>query len=360
VGRRELGDAPERLRAAVAAWGPDVVLVGDGFFLKPLVIEALAAWPVIARYYAYEAICHRDILHFKEGAPCPLNYFETPEVCRRCALEAMAPMLKRGLRTAWVDEYLAARAYAPEYYVRAAQALERVRAFVVYNELMAAQLRRFPGKAIIAPGGVDLETFGESGVWSLESGGPELRTQNSEPSTSSHSQPVILMSGRAEDPVKGAEVLLYAGRRLAEKRDDFLIKITMPLDTPRTLWFEPVGWQLHSEMQRLYAEAAVCVVPSLWDEPFGMVAVEAMAAGCPVCASRVGGLQHIVEHGRTGFLFERGNSAELAQQLAQLLDDPALRHEMGRAARARVEQEYSWPRVVSRYYLPLLERIGDE
>ena len=55
----------------------------------------------------------------------------------------------------------------------------------------------------------------------------------------------------------------------------------------------------------------VLVVPSLWHEPFGLVLCEAMDAGVPVVASAVGGIPEIVEHGQSGFLFQRGNGAEL-------------------------------------------------
>ena len=82
-----------------------------------------------------------------------------------------------------------------------------------------------------------------------------------------------------------------------------------------------------------------------------------MASGRPVCASRLGGLQNIVVDGETGFLFEPGDAAGLAERLAQLLDDAELCRHMGTAGRARAEAEYDWARLIPKHYGPLLEEV---
>jgi len=83
----------------------------------------------------------------------------------------------------------------------------------------------------------------------------------------------------------------------------------------------------------------VLVVPSLWDEPFGLVAVEGMARGLPVVATRSGGLVEIVDHNVTGFLADK-NAASLRDAVERLLADPGLRSAMGERGRARVESEF--------------------
>lgn len=83
----------------------------------------------------------------------------------------------------------------------------------------------------------------------------------------------------------------------------------------------------------------VLVVPSLWDEPFGLVAVEGMARSLPVVVTRSGGLQEIVEHGVTGFIVEKDARA-LREAVAPLVGDPVLRARMGEAGRARVERMF--------------------
>lgn len=108
-------------------------------------------------------------------------------------------------------------------------------------------------------------------------------------------------------------------------------------DTPRR-W--PAGVTVvrdvpHREVLAAWAHAGVAVVPSVWPEPFGMVAVEAMAAGVPVVAAAGGGLAEIVVDGVTGALVRPGDPAGLARAVRDLVADPQRRARMGEAARQR-------------------------
>jgi glycosyltransferase involved in cell wall biosynthesis len=91
----------------------------------------------------------------------------------------------------------------------------------------------------------------------------------------------------------------------------------------------------HSDILRGWRHCLVAVVPSLWPEPFGLVALEAMAAGKPVVASAVGGLADLVVDGATGILVPPGDVEALRGAIARLLGDPLLREKMGQAGRAR-------------------------
>jgi glycosyltransferase involved in cell wall biosynthesis len=86
----------------------------------------------------------------------------------------------------------------------------------------------------------------------------------------------------------------------------------------------------------------VCCTP--WYEPFGMVALEAMATGIPVVATAVGGLVDTVVHGRTGLHVRPRDPAGIAAAVGQLLTDPERRRGMGAAAVERAAA-YSWGRV---------------
>jgi glycosyltransferase involved in cell wall biosynthesis len=328
---------PARMRTEIDAWSPDVVWLGDAFFLKPYLALALKHYPLASRYYAYEAVCHRSIQSFRGGASCQYNYLDNPKVCRICALEALAPEIKQQHHTAWVREYIAAQAYQPEYHKIVCEAWKVIRALVVSNALMAEQLKSCGPRSFIIPGAVDIAQF------------PFAPPDESVPAPK-----IILMCGRAEDPVKGASVLREAGERLRRDRSDFEIRVTMPEDTTGTEWFHPVGWRNHDETRALYREADICVVPSIWEEPFGLVAVEAMATGRAVVASKVGGLAEIVVDGETGVLVPPNDPGGLAAAFARLLDDPALCRRMGEAGRRRVEANYSWDRVVAEHYPPVL------
>ena len=92
---------------------------------------------------------------------------------------------------------------------------------------------------------------------------------------------------------------------------------------------------------RFYRNAMCVVVPSVWYEPFGLVVLESCAAGTPVIASRIGALPELVKENQTGFLFEPGNSAELAKMISLLVEDVGMRRAMGATARRIVETEYT-------------------
>jgi glycosyltransferase involved in cell wall biosynthesis len=102
-----------------------------------------------------------------------------------------------------------------------------------------------------------------------------------------------------------------------------------------------VGHKSGSELAALIQSAAFLIVPSEWFENAPMSILEGMAYGKPVVASRIGGIPELIEHRRTGFLFEPGDANGLAEKMRQLADAPTLRREMGIAARQRVEKYFS-------------------
>lgn len=101
------------------------------------------------------------------------------------------------------------------------------------------------------------------------------------------------------------------------------------------------GYLREEALLQAYASADIFVFPSAI-ESFGLVVVEAMAAGLPVVASRVGGVCDIVEEGKTGFTFDVGDVTALVEGVRQTAADRERMHEMGRAARAFAETQ-SWP-----------------
>lgn len=92
---------------------------------------------------------------------------------------------------------------------------------------------------------------------------------------------------------------------------------------------------------RLVEGADVCVVPSLWEEAFGLAVLEPMALGRPVVASRVGGVPELIEDGVSGRLFPPGDATALAQTLLEVLRDPERLRALGDNARRRVAATFS-------------------
>ncbi|MGA9913254.1 glycosyltransferase family 4 protein [Paraburkholderia sp.] len=106
-------------------------------------------------------------------------------------------------------------------------------------------------------------------------------------------------------------------------------------------WLELVGYQSGDALRTLVEGASFIVVPSLVQENCPMAVLEAMASGKAVIASRNGGIPELVEEGTTGLLFESGNADELRLKLQTLGSDTTLQAEMGRAARAKVQRDFS-------------------
>jgi glycosyltransferase involved in cell wall biosynthesis len=110
------------------------------------------------------------------------------------------------------------------------------------------------------------------------------------------------------------------------------------------------------DLPALLAEWNLMVLPSHW-EGFGLVLLEAMAAGRPVVASRVGPIPEIVLNGETGLLVEPGNAEQLAAALIELLEQPALAARLGAAGRRRVAEQFTIETMVAetvQYYDELL------
>lgn len=121
-----------------------------------------------------------------------------------------------------------------------------------------------------------------------------------------------------------------------------------------------VGAQPQERLREWYVAADVTVLPSYY-ESFGMVALEAMACGSPVVASRVGGLQTTVQDGVTGVLVPEGDPCALAAAVTRVLTDGALRWRLGREGQ-RWAAQHRWPCVaeaVCREYVTLAESAAE-
>ncbi len=165
----------------------------------------------------------------------------------------------------------------------------------------------------------------------------------------------------------GRRRVVFAGRVVAAKGLRTLIRAAREVDAEFVICGE--GWQLEA-MRRLarrlevqervsfrgwlpaeqlaeeLANASVVVMPSLWPEPFGLVGIEALAAGRPVVASATGGIGDWLVDGVSGVCVPPGDPRELARALNALLADPSRQQAMGAAGQRMVAQRFSTERHV--------------
>ncbi|MBW3612309.1 MAG: glycosyltransferase family 4 protein, partial [Chloroflexi bacterium] len=212
--------------------------------------------------------------------------------------------------------------------------------------------RYFPGEYRIIPNGVDLDRFASAEPYEEWRDG----TLN------------ILFVGRFEER-KGLIHLLKAYHRLRKRKVDarLLIIGAGPKEREYRRFVglrgigdvEFLGRVSDDEKVRYFASADIYCAPNTGQESFGIVLLEAMAAGVPIVASDIHGFKRVVERNVQGILVEPRNPRALAAALYALGRDPELRDEMGEAGRARAP-EYSWERVTERiidYYYEVRDRV---
>jgi glycosyltransferase involved in cell wall biosynthesis len=166
--------------------------------------------------------------------------------------------------------------------------------------------------------------------------------------------PVVFASGRA-NAYKGIPTLLeawqrvetagYPGVHAAYAGDGpALADFRAQAETLRLRRFHFLGRR--DDVPALLRSAAVAVVPSVWDEAFGLTVAEGMAAGKPVVASAVGGVPELVEPGRTGLLVLPADPGALAVAIRHCLDHPDEAAAMGRRGREAAAEKFNITRVV--------------
>lgn len=169
--------------------------------------------------------------------------------------------------------------------------------------------------------------------------------------------PVLLFVGRLVSE-KGVQVLLEAAPAILERHPGATIviagagyyeaelrKLAESKGLSDSVKF--FGLANDADLSELYTIADVLVVPSLY-EPFGIVALEGMAARVPVVTSDAGGLKDIIEHTVDGITTFAGDPESLAWGILQVLDNPELAGQIKEAARNKVLQQFTWSKITER------------
>ncbi len=212
-------------------------------------------------------------------------------------------------------------------------------------------LQRFADKCVIIPLGVDVDRFQQADPAQVAA----IRAKGGQ-------RPILLFVGRLRY-YKGLDDLLRAMALLRDTQDHptatLLICGSGPMEAAWRALTQALGLteQVHflgdvpeETLPALYHAADLYVLPAnSRAEAFGVALLEAMAAGLPVISTEVGtGTSYVNIHGETGLIVPPRDPERLAQAIATLLSDPALRQRLGRQAQARVHAEFSQATMIER------------
>jgi len=152
----------------------------------------------------------------------------------------------------------------------------------------------------------------------------------------------ILFAGRV-DEAKGAGVLIKAFNIVSSEVSDAKLIIVGDGDfkTGQNKNIEVLSWQSREAMKRIFPEAKVIVVPSLYLDPFPTVNLEAMASAKPVIGTCFGGTPEVVVNNETGYIVNPYNEKELANKIVDLLKNPGKASRFGTNGRERVKKFFS-------------------
>jgi len=338
-----VGEIQRRFRQAVDEFAPDYVIVTDSWNFKPLLAEAVHGYRYFLRLAALECLCPlnnvRLILDHDGGAVgCPRHQLASPHLCGDCVMRRQHQsgslhQAERGL----------AGYGTAEYDQKLRQAFAEAEGVLVVNPLIATMVEPFSSKVHVVPSGFDPERF--PWPWPDEGQLPRRPT-------------TLFFAGLVDEYMKGFGVLEAACRKLWAKRRDFQLVATGDPAGHLNPFTRFIGWQSQADLPRQLHQADFLVFPTIAEEALGRSAVEAMGVGRPVIASRIGGLPFTVADGATGLLFESGNVDDLAAKIETLLDDRPLRERMGRAARKRFEEHFTWEKIIEKHYRRLLAPIA--
>jgi glycosyltransferase involved in cell wall biosynthesis len=313
-----------RLRHVLRDFRPDVVFVK--LFLNqlsPLVLPLLRGVPSVLNVINYNLLCPLNTKTLPDGSPC---HSRAGGVCHA---NGCLPWL--GVARAAVQRRLTDLSVFDHVFANSRWVAERLRAE-----------------------GVRVDGWVHNGV-PRRGRRPPLGER-----------PVVGYAGRLV-PKKGVDTLLAALARLRERVPE--ARLVIAGDGPERSRLELMAHTLGVggavdflghvdavELERAMAPAWVQAVPSHWEEPFGLVAAEAMMRGTAVVASAAGGLMEQVVEGETGYLAPAGDALALAGALARVLGDPEHAERLGAAGRRHALTHFTFDAYTDRM-LEMLEAV---
>lgn len=262
-----------------------------------------------------------DVLHVHEPA--------SPTLSVLACWAARGPIV-----ATWHSSQTRSRALSAAYYLMQT-AMEKISARIAVSEAARQTLvKHLGGDAVLIPNGVTCSDF--EGAQPL----PGYPRQG----------PTIFFIGRIDEPRKGLEILLSAMPAIIAQHPDIELLVAGPGDQAEATDGLPdevaghvrfLGLVSDAEKVAAFASSDVYVAPNTGGESFGIVLLEAMAAGTPVVASDLEAFARVLDDGRAGAMFTSEDAASLARTVNEVLDDAPRREAMRAAGHTRARQ-FDW------------------
>ena len=246
------------------------------------------------------------------------------------------------------------------YRVLTSQALQRATEITAVSyhtkkwfcKIFGQDLRR---KVKVITGGIDLQAYNKS-----------IPTTLIEKKYNLGGKDIVIFVGRLM-PEKGVEYLIKASKEIKAEvfvigggsHKNHLMNYAKLVGTKNVRFLGYIDKGSIDEIRQFYKRAKVCVVPSVWDEPLGLVILEAMAMETPVVASKKGGIPLAVKDGHNGILIRPRSAQAIVAAVNKLLGDEKLRLEMGQNARKWVEEKFDWGNAIVPKFIPLYKKVAE-
>jgi glycosyltransferase involved in cell wall biosynthesis len=309
--------AARTLRRALREFRPDVVHVSMfEMHLSPSVLAALHGVPTVVSIAYYKPICPNGLKLMPDDSRCTVPQ---GAICWRGGCFGMAHWLRDRPR-----------------YARIRGGIRRAAAVITCSRSMQREL---------ATAGIDAQWS----PWPIEAPSADFRRR---PAT----DPLFVCSGRLSRE-KGVTTLVSALARVRSAGTPARLRLVG--DGPERPALERLagqlgvsdaveftGWLAADRVEPQLADAWALVAPSIWAEPLGLTALEAIVRGVPVIASRIGGFSETVDDGVTGMLFPNGDAAALAECLTAVATGRALVAGVPDATRERLQSTHDLDRHV--------------
>jgi len=208
--------------------------------------------------------------------------------------------------------------------------------FKIFTDDYRSQIR-------MVPGGVDIKKF------------HKVKTTEIDKKYDLKGKKIILFTGKLTK-YKGVEFLVKAAQKI--KGEVFILgdgperkgleKIAKEREIKNIRFLGHLGENM-GELIQFYSRADVFVAPSIWDEPLGLVILEAMACETPVVVTRKGGIPLAVKDGKNGLFVRSRNATDIVEKVNRLLDNDQMRMKMGEQAKETIHKNFTWSLIAEKF-----------